>query len=133
MHQAGLNDLLRSGGLAPYASAMPLSRAPLALLVLVLSGCGSGGSASGGDDPASAAPRGAETAFAASQPGAPKPVVAARAQGRVVIAYGEAAAAAALKPEQKLADSATFGDAKALLDGDASRASCSRCPRSCSS
>ena len=61
---------------------------------------------------------GAETAFAASQPGAPKPVVAARAQGRVVIAYGEAAAAAALEPDQKLGDSATYGDAKALLGGD---------------
>jgi hypothetical protein len=61
---------------------------------------------------------GAETAFAATTPGAPKPVVAARTAGRVVIAYGEAAAAAALKPEEKLADTASYGDAKALLGGD---------------
>ena len=62
--------------------------------------------------------RGAETAFAVTQPGAPKPVVAARAQGRVVIAYGEAAAEAALNPDEKLSDSPAYGDAKALLGGD---------------
>jgi hypothetical protein len=58
---------------------------------------------------------GAETAFAFSQPGAPKPIVAALGDGRLAITYGEAAAADALQPKDKLADSEAFGAAKSLL------------------
>jgi hypothetical protein len=58
---------------------------------------------------------GAETAFAFAVPDAPKPVVAARGNGRVVIAYGATAAADALAPKQKLGDSPTFAEAKSLL------------------
>jgi len=58
---------------------------------------------------------GAETAFALSQADSPKPVVAARGKGRVVIAYGAAAAAEALAPGQKLADAPAYGEAKSLL------------------
>jgi hypothetical protein len=58
---------------------------------------------------------GADTAFAIQQPGAPKPLVAALGKERVVVTYGEAAAADALAPRQKLADSETWSQAKALL------------------
>jgi hypothetical protein len=58
---------------------------------------------------------GAETAFAFAAPDAPKPIVAARGKGKVVIAYGEAAAADALEPAQKLGDSAAHGAAKEQL------------------
>jgi hypothetical protein len=58
---------------------------------------------------------GAETAFEFAQAGPQKPIVAARGKGRVVIAYGSAAAADALTPKQKLADSPTFEQAKSLL------------------
>lgn len=58
---------------------------------------------------------GAESAFALSESGQPKPVVLARSRQRVVVAYGEAAAAAALSPAEKLADSDAYGEARALL------------------
>ena len=58
---------------------------------------------------------GADTAFAFSAPDATKPVVAALGKGRVVVTYGEAAAAAALEPKQKLADSETWNQARSAL------------------
>jgi hypothetical protein len=61
---------------------------------------------------------GAETAFEVRRPGAPKPVVLARSEDRVVIAYGPAAAAEALTPGSKLADGESFGQAEELLGDD---------------
>ena len=58
---------------------------------------------------------GAETAFAISKTGSGKPIVAALGKGRVVIAYGAAAAADALSPKQKLSDSETWSEAKSTL------------------
>ena len=61
---------------------------------------------------------GAETAFEIATPSTPKPVVAARSEERVVIAYGPDAAADALAPENELADSETYAEAKSVLGGD---------------
>lgn len=58
---------------------------------------------------------GAETAFEAAMPGSPKPVVAARSEDRVVIAYGREAAAAAFGGGEKLGDSDTYATAKSVL------------------
>ena len=61
---------------------------------------------------------GAETAFEAALPGAPKSIVAARSEDRVVIAYGREAAADAFSPTDKLGDSDTYSEAKSVLGGD---------------
>jgi len=58
---------------------------------------------------------GAETAFEAAVPGAPKPVVAARSSDRVVIALGREAAAAALGGGEQLADSDAYATAESVL------------------
>ena len=58
---------------------------------------------------------GAESAFSFTTPDADKPIVLARGSGRVVAAYGEEAAKAALAPASKLGDSELYGDAKAAL------------------
>jgi hypothetical protein len=58
---------------------------------------------------------GAEAAFALAVPGADKPVVLARGSGKVVAAFGEEAAAAALSSGAKLADSDSFGAAEEIL------------------
>ena len=59
---------------------------------------------------------GAETAFRLAAPGASQPIVLARGEGRVVAAYGERAAAAALDPETKLDESPLYDDATGVLD-----------------
>jgi hypothetical protein len=59
---------------------------------------------------------GAESAFSLTTPGAEKPIVLARGEGRVVAAYGEEAAKAALDPATQLGDSELYGDAKAALE-----------------
>jgi hypothetical protein len=74
--------------------------------------------ASGSAEPKPVRIAGAETAFAFAEPGAKKPVVLARGADRVVVAYGEEAAAAALSGDAKLAEAGTYGDAKAVLGGD---------------
>jgi hypothetical protein len=58
---------------------------------------------------------GAEAAFALAVPGAEKPIVLARGEGRVVAAYGEHAARAALRPDAKLGDSDAFRAAEEIL------------------
>ncbi len=58
---------------------------------------------------------GAALAFRAGNTDLGKPVVLARSDDRVVAALGEAAAAEALAPKQKLADSELFGQAKGIL------------------
>jgi hypothetical protein len=58
---------------------------------------------------------GAASAFAIDAPDAEKRIIVARGDGRVVGAYGEEAAAAALSPDAKLGDSDTFGDAEEIL------------------
>jgi Protein of unknown function (DUF3352) len=58
---------------------------------------------------------GAETAFESGAAGAPKPVVAARSDKRVVIAFGREAAADAFGGGERLADSDTYGAAKSVL------------------
>jgi hypothetical protein len=62
--------------------------------------------------------KGAALAFRAGSTELGKPVVLARTDDRVVAALGEAAAAEALAPAQKLADSALFEEAKDILDDD---------------
>jgi hypothetical protein len=61
---------------------------------------------------------GADAAFSIQAPEAPAPIVLARGNGRVVGAYGREAAAAGLNPSDKLSDSPTFADAKAVLGDD---------------
>ena len=61
---------------------------------------------------------GAEAAFEAALPDAPKSIVAARSEDRVVIAYGREAAADALSPADKLGDSDAYSEAKSVLGGD---------------
>jgi Protein of unknown function (DUF3352) len=58
---------------------------------------------------------GADSAFAFAAPGSPKPIVAARGKGKVVIAYGQDAASDALSPSQTLGDAPLYTDAKAAL------------------
>jgi hypothetical protein len=61
---------------------------------------------------------GAESAFSFTSPDTDKPIVLARGSGRVVAAYGEDAAKAALSPATKLGDGELYGEAKdALGDG----------------
>jgi hypothetical protein len=72
----------------------------------------------GGVDARPVRVEGAETAFAVPQSDAPKPVVIARSDDRVVIAYGAEAASAAFSPDAKLADADTFGEATDLLGDD---------------
>jgi Protein of unknown function (DUF3352) len=61
---------------------------------------------------------GAESAFALAAPGAEKRIVLARGPGRVVAAYGEEAAAAALSSDASLSDSDSFEAAEAVLGDD---------------
>jgi hypothetical protein len=61
---------------------------------------------------------GADVAFAAAAPGAPKGIVLARSDDRVVVTYGEQAAVEAFAPAETLADSELYGRAKSAL-GDA--------------
>jgi hypothetical protein len=58
---------------------------------------------------------GAESAFAIKAPDADKPIVLARGSERVVAAYGEEAAAAALSPDAQLSGSDDFGAAEDVL------------------
>jgi hypothetical protein len=58
---------------------------------------------------------GAESAFAFAASGAPRPVVLARGSGKVVVAYGEEAAAAALSPDETLGDTDVFERAESVL------------------
>lgn len=58
---------------------------------------------------------GADAAFAFAMPGAEKPLVLARGNGRVVATYGEQAAGAALAPASELADSDGFDAAQGIL------------------
>ena len=62
--------------------------------------------------------KGAAIAFSAGSTELGKPVVLARSDDRVVAALGEAAAAEALAPAQKLADGELFKEAKEILDDD---------------
>jgi hypothetical protein len=59
----------------------------------------------------------ADQAWAATLPGAPGPVVLARAGDRVVMAIGDDAAADALKPSETLGESDLYDRAKSTLDG----------------
>jgi hypothetical protein len=74
--------------------------------------------AQGGVDARPVRVDGAETAFEVRRPDAPKPVVIARSEDRVVIAYGAQAAAAAFSPGEQLADSESFDRAEDLLGDD---------------
>jgi hypothetical protein len=58
---------------------------------------------------------GADQAFESALPGAPKPIVAARSEKRVVIAFGREAAADALGGGEQLSDSDTYAAAKSVL------------------
>jgi hypothetical protein len=58
---------------------------------------------------------GADTAFAVSSPDLPKPIVLARSNERVVIAYGGDVAKAAFSPASKLGDSAVYDAATDAL------------------
>jgi hypothetical protein len=72
----------------------------------------------GGADPQPVRIDGAESAFRVASEDTPKPFVLARGGDRWVVAYGEQAAADALSPGEKLADSDLFGQAKTVLGGD---------------
>jgi hypothetical protein len=61
---------------------------------------------------------GADAAFTIAVPDADKQVVLARGQGRVVVAYGQQAASAALSPDAKLGDGDGFGAAEGILGDD---------------
>jgi Protein of unknown function (DUF3352) len=61
---------------------------------------------------------GAESAFEVTETDASGPFYLARAEGKVVGAYGKKAAVAALQPEAKLADSPAFEQAKNVLGED---------------
>jgi hypothetical protein len=58
---------------------------------------------------------GAEVAFTASAEGAPRRIVLARSEDRVVVTYGEKAAVEALEPADMLAESELYGQAKEAL------------------
>jgi hypothetical protein len=62
--------------------------------------------------------QGAETAFALAAGDAPRPIVFARGQGKVVVTYGEEAAAEALDPDETLGDSELFSRAESVLGDD---------------
>jgi Protein of unknown function (DUF3352) len=70
---------------------------------------------SGGLDAQPIRIEGAEVAYAAAATGAPRPIVLARSDDRVVVTYGEEAAAEALQPADKLADSELYGRARGAL------------------
>jgi hypothetical protein len=72
----------------------------------------------GGQDVQPVQVAGADAAFRIANPELDKPIVLARGNGRVVLAYGERAAADGLKPEQRLGDADVFAQAKATLGGD---------------
>ena len=75
----------------------------------------------GGEDVRPLSGRGGEEGFAISIGGAPSPVNFVAADDRVVIAYGDSAAAAALEPdpaEGLLADGESFAEAEAALGED---------------
>jgi hypothetical protein len=74
--------------------------------------------AKGGLDPRPTKVDGADAAFSVAQPDAPKPLVLARGNGRVVVAYGPDAAAAGLSAQSKLGDSDTYAQAKDALKGE---------------
>jgi hypothetical protein len=59
--------------------------------------------------------KGAANAFAITDNSTPKPIVAARNDKKVVIAYGREAAEQAFSPSSKFGDSDVYGRAKALL------------------
>ena len=61
---------------------------------------------------------GADAAFAVQDGTTPKPIVFARGNGKVIIAYGDEAAADALAPADKLGDAEIYGQAKDALEGD---------------
>lgn len=61
---------------------------------------------------------GADAAFAVQDGTTPKPIVFARGNGKVVIAYGTAAAAQVLAPSDKLGDAEIYGQAKDALEDD---------------
>ena len=61
---------------------------------------------------------GAEAAFAFRLPNAQRPIVFARGEGKVAVTYGEQAAAAALSPDETLADSEQFDEAESVLGDD---------------
>jgi uncharacterized protein DUF3352 len=61
---------------------------------------------------------GAETAFAINDGSTPKPIVLARGEGKVVVGYGEAAAADALAGDDRFGDSDAYGQAKEALGDD---------------
>jgi hypothetical protein len=60
---------------------------------------------------------GAEAAFDLGARDTPKSLILARGNGRVVLAYGRAAAAAGLAPSSRLGDAPTYRDAREALDG----------------
>jgi hypothetical protein len=70
-----------------------------------------------GLDPRPVEVSGADGAFAVRLPDAPQPAVLARGGGRVVVAYGAAAAESALGGGRRVGDSAAYGDARKALDG----------------
>jgi Protein of unknown function (DUF3352) len=72
----------------------------------------------GGQDVQPVRVAGADAAFQVANPDLDKPIVLARGNGRVVLAYGERAAADGLKPAQRLGDADVFAQAKATLGGD---------------
>jgi hypothetical protein len=61
---------------------------------------------------------GADAAFAVQDGTTPKPIVLARGSGKVVIAYGNAAAAEALAPSDKLGDAEIYSQAQDALEDD---------------
>jgi hypothetical protein len=62
--------------------------------------------------------KGAALAFKSASTDLGKPVVIARSDDRVVVALGASAAAEALAPTDRLADSALFKQGKSILGGD---------------
>ncbi|HYM58393.1 MAG TPA: DUF3352 domain-containing protein [Solirubrobacteraceae bacterium] len=72
----------------------------------------------GGQDVQPVRVAGADAAFRIANSDLDRPIVLARGNGRVVLAYGERAAADGLKPAQRLGDADVFAQAKATLGGD---------------
>jgi hypothetical protein len=72
----------------------------------------------GGLDPQPVRIDGADSAFGIRQPDMPKPIVLARGNGRVVVAYGEQAAVQGLSASAKLDASDTLDAAKQALGGE---------------
>ena len=72
----------------------------------------------GGEDVQPVRVAGADSAFRVAETDIGKPLIFARARDRYVLAYGERAAAAALEPRDRLADSPLYAQGKAALDGD---------------